>query len=70
MHRVSLQQSAGIQVGCVELRTLLVEFTGDYTCDPSGILSLKQIRDLCRQLRHMPQTDSGSIGAYGWIRVT
>lgn len=69
MHRIALHRAEGTEAGSVELLTLLVEFAGDYICVPPGILTLAQIRELCRQLRCFPPADSGVVGNFGWVRM-
>ena len=52
--------------GKVTYHSLFVKETSDYTCEPEGMLVLKDARDLLRQIRRAPLSEEGVIGKFIW----
>jgi hypothetical protein len=51
--------------GEVELDTVFVMVPADYTCEPKGILTHDEVRQIAKVLRREP-THAGVVGNYNW----
>lgn len=64
-HRIGLYHDS-TRHGEVELDSLFVMESADYTCQPSGIISGDEVRQIARVLRRGPDLRAGVIGQYDW----
>lgn len=53
-------------VGVCVFSSLAVEEPGGYACEPPGVLSREQVRELTRQLGKVPAASSGTVNGYTW----
>ncbi len=66
MIRVALYGQDGQEVGWTEFLTLLVHSEADYRCSAPRLLKLNQVKAISRELRKLPQVNSGTIGEFRW----
>lgn len=65
---VLLQKKANRKelAGVVIFNTISVQQERDYSCQPPGLLSLEQVKEIASKLSHLPQINSGTVGEYAW----
>lgn len=54
--------------GEVELKTVFVMVPADYTCEPKGVVTHDEIRQIATVLRRTPQIESGVVGYFDWCK--
>jgi hypothetical protein len=52
--------------GEIELNTLFVMESADYTCKPSGVVTDDEVRQIAKALRREPDIHAGVVGIYDW----
>jgi hypothetical protein len=52
--------------GEIELDTLFVMAPADYTCEPSGVITDDEVRQIAKALRRTPDIRAGVVGKYAW----
>ena len=52
--------------GKLELDTLFVMEPADYICEPTGVLTDDEVRQIAKVLRRAPDIRAGVIGGYDW----
>ncbi len=52
--------------GKIELDTLFVMEPADYLCEPTGVLTDDEVRQIAKSLRRAPDIRAGVIGRYDW----
>lgn len=65
IYRVELYLDSQFQ-GMIEFYDLPVQADHDYHCDPEGLLSSEEVRELSHTLQHLPSVYWGTIGKYRW----
>jgi hypothetical protein len=53
--------------GEVELDTVFVMEPADYTCEPKGLVTYDEVRQIAKVLRRGPDKHSGAVGSYYWL---
>jgi hypothetical protein len=53
--------------GQVELDNLFVMEPADYTCEPNGIVTYEEVRQIAKVLRRRPDVHGGVVGNYYWL---
>jgi hypothetical protein len=53
--------------GQVELDSVFVMDPVDYTCEPKGVVTYDEVRQIAKVLRRGPDTRSGVVGSYYWL---
>ena len=54
--------------GEVELETVFVMEPADYTCEPKGIVTCEEVRQIAKVLRQAPDIETGMVGEFAWYR--
>ena len=54
--------------GEVELETVFVMEPADYTCEPLGVVSHEEVRQIATVLRRTPHIESGVVGYFAWCK--
>ena len=54
--------------GEVELETVFVMEPADYTCEPTGVVSYEEVRQIATVLRRSPHIETGVVGFFDWCR--
>jgi hypothetical protein len=54
--------------GEVELETVFVMEPADYTCEPTGVISYEEVRQIATVLRRTPHIESGVVGYFSWCK--
>ena len=52
--------------GKIELDTLFVMQPADYICEPRGILTHDEVRQIAKVLRRSPNVHAGVVSRYDW----
>ncbi len=52
--------------GRITFHKFLVEHSSDFTCEPVGLLVFNEARELLRQIRLAPLSETGVIGKFTW----
>jgi hypothetical protein len=52
--------------GKIELDTLFVMEHADYLCEPRGVVTDDEVRQIAKVLRRTPDLHAGVIGGYSW----
>ena len=64
-HKIGLYHDS-TRYGEVELDSLFVLEPADYTCEPQGVISGEEVRQIAKVLRRVPDIRAGVIGQYNW----
>ena len=64
-HKIGLYCDS-IRCGQIELDSLFVMGPADYTCNPQGVVSGDDVRQIARVSRRVPEIPIGVIGRYDW----
>jgi hypothetical protein len=54
--------------GNIELETVFVMEPADYTCEPTGVISHEEVRQIATVLRRTPHIESGVVGFFDWCK--
>ena len=54
--------------GEVELETVFVTEPADYTCEPLGVVTHEEVRQIATVLRRTPHIESGVVGYFDWCK--
>ena len=54
--------------GNVELETVFVMEPADYTCEPLGVVTHEEVRQIATVLRRTPYIESGVVGFFDWCK--
>ena len=54
--------------GNIELETVFVMEPADYTCEPTGVISHEDVRQIATVLRRTPHIESGVVGFFDWCK--
>jgi len=57
-----------IWYGEVELDTVFVMEPADYTCQPKGVVSYDEVRQIAKVLRRAPGINTGMVGQFAWCK--
>lgn len=52
--------------GEVALDTVFVMEPADYACEPKGVVTDDEVRQIAKVLRRAPDTKSGVVGEFAW----
>ena len=52
--------------GQITFHNVLVKEPSDFTCEPVGLLVYDEAKDLLRQIRRAPLSETGVIGKFVW----
>lgn len=55
--------------GEVELHTVFVMESADYTCEPSGVVTFNDVQQIARVLRRGPDFETGVVGEFAWCKA-
>jgi hypothetical protein len=64
-YRIGLYEGSTRQ-GKIELDTLFVMERADYVCEPRGVLTDEEVRQIAKTLRRAPDIHAGVVGRYDW----
>jgi hypothetical protein len=64
-YRIGLYEGS-IRQGKIELDTLFVMERADYVCEPRGVLTDEEVRQIAKVLRRAPDIRAGTVGRYDW----
>jgi hypothetical protein len=64
-HKIGLYHDM-IRCGQIDLDSLFVMEPADYTCEPHGVVSGDDVRQIARTLRRSSDVRAGVIGDYDW----
>jgi hypothetical protein len=54
--------------GEVVLDTVFVMEPADYTCDPTGVVTYEEVRQIAKVLRRGPGFETGVVGELAWCK--
>ncbi len=54
--------------GQVELDSLFVMEPADYTCEPKGVVTYEEVRQIAKVLRRAPDIETGVVGEFTWCK--
>ena len=54
--------------GQVELDSLFVMGPADYPCEPKGVVTDEEVRQIAKVLRRSPHIDTGVVGDFAWCK--
>ena len=54
--------------GNVELDTVFVMEPADYTCEPKGVVTYEEVRQIAEVLRRAPDIKTGVVGRFAWCK--
>jgi hypothetical protein len=54
--------------GNIELETVLVTEPADYTCEPLGVVTCEEVRQIATVLRRSPHIENGVVGYFDWCK--
>ena len=54
--------------GGVELDTVFVMEPADYTCEPKGVVTYEEVRQIAKVLRRAPDLETGVVGKLAWCK--
>ena len=52
--------------GEVALDSVFVMESADYTCEPRGVVTYDEVRQIAKVLRRTPDIETGMVGAFAW----
>ena len=54
--------------GKVDLDTVFVMEPADYTCEPKGVVTYEEVRQIAKVLRRTPDIETGVVGEFAWCK--
>lgn len=68
---LSHNDGAEREEGYIEFTDLLSEQVNNwaYRCQPSGLVTFQQVKEVAEHILLCPQVDSGTIGKYRWKKM-
>ena len=54
--------------GNIDLETVFVTEPADYTCEPLGVVTHEEVRQIATVLRRTPHIESGVVGFFDWCK--
>ena len=55
--------------GELELDTVFVMEPADYTCEPKGVVTYEEVRQIAKVLRRSPDIATGVVGEFAWSKT-
>ena len=52
--------------GNIDLETIFVMEPADYTCEPLGVVTHEEVRQIAKVLRREPKNHAGVVGNFNW----
>jgi hypothetical protein len=54
--------------GNIDIETVFVMEPADYTCQPMGVVTCEEVRQIATVLRRTPKIESGVVGKFDWCK--